>query len=41
VSLLTYASGLRRPLLILHGTADDNVCFRHSLRLTQALFRAG
>jgi dipeptidyl-peptidase-4 len=40
-SLLTYASQLRRPLLILHGTADDNVYFRHSLRLAQALFRAG
>jgi len=40
-SLLTYAAQLRRPLLILHGTADDNVYFRHSLRLAQALFRAG
>jgi dipeptidyl-peptidase-4 len=40
-SLLTYAPQLRRPLLILHGTADDNVYFRHSLRLAQALFRAG
>jgi dipeptidyl-peptidase-4 len=40
-SLLTYAAHLRRPLLILHGTADDNVYFRHSLRLAQALFRAG
>src|SRR5208282_323786 len=34
-SLLTYAAQLRRPLLILHGTADDNVYFRHSLRLAQ------
>jgi dipeptidyl-peptidase-4 len=40
-SLLTYAGQLRQPLLILHGTADDNVYFRHSLRLAQALFRAG
>jgi dipeptidyl-peptidase-4 len=40
-SLLTYAAELRRPLLIMHGTADDNVYFRHSLRLAQALFRAG
>jgi dipeptidyl-peptidase-4 len=40
-SLLTYAAGLRRPLLLLHGTADDNVYFRHSLRLVDALFRAG
>jgi dipeptidyl-peptidase 4 len=40
-SLLTYAADLRRPLLLLHGTADDNVYFRHSLRLADALFRAG
>lgn len=40
-SLLTYAADLRRPLLILHGTADDNVYFRHSLRLSSALFRHG
>jgi dipeptidyl-peptidase-4 len=40
-SLLTYAGDLRRPLLLLHGTADDNVFFRHSLRLVDALFRAG
>ena len=40
-SLLTYAADLRRPLLILHGTADDNVYFRHSLRLVDALFRHG
>jgi dipeptidyl-peptidase-4 len=40
-SLLTYAADLRRPLLVLHGTADDNVYFRHSLRLVDALFRAG
>lgn len=40
-SLLTYAPQLRRPLLIIHGTADDNVYFRHALRLADALFRAG
>ncbi len=40
-SLLTYAGQLRRPLLLLHGTADDNVYFRHSLKLADALFRAG
>jgi dipeptidyl-peptidase-4 len=40
-SLLTYAGGLRRPLLLLHGTADDNVYFRNSLRLVDFLFRAG
>jgi dipeptidyl-peptidase 4 len=40
-SLLTYAGALSRPLLIVHGTSDDNVYFRHTLKLTDALFRAG
>ena len=40
-SLLSYAADLKRPLLLVHGTADDNVYFRHTLKLTNALFRAG
>jgi dipeptidyl-peptidase-4 len=40
-SLLTYAKGLKRPLLLVHGTADDNVYFRHTLKLADSLFRAG
>jgi dipeptidyl-peptidase 4 len=40
-SLLTYASSLSRPLLLVHGTADDNVYFFHSLKLAEALLRAG
>ncbi len=40
-SALTYAGALTRPLLLVHGTADDNVYFLHSLRLSDALFRAG
>jgi dipeptidyl-peptidase-4 len=40
-NLLTYAPHLKRPLMILHGTADDNVYFRHSLRLVDSLFRHG
>ena len=40
-SLLTYAPDLQRPLMILHGTADDNVYFRHSLKIVDSLFRAG
>lgn len=40
-SLLTHAAGLRRPLLLIHGTGDDNVYFFHTLKLSHALFRAG
>jgi dipeptidyl-peptidase-4 len=40
-SPLTYAADLERPLLVVHGTADDNVYFFHSLKLAEALFRAG
>ena len=37
-SLLTHAAELKRPLLLVHGTADDNVYFRHTLRLSDAPF---
>ncbi len=40
-SALTYASRLSKPLLIIHGTTDDNVYFLHSLKLSNELFRAG
>jgi dipeptidyl-peptidase-4 len=40
-SLLTWAPKLSRPLLLIHGTADDNVYFLHTLKLAEALFRAG
>ncbi|MCI0673098.1 MAG: S9 family peptidase, partial [Myxococcaceae bacterium] len=40
-SLLPLAPGLRRPLLLVHGTADDNVHFFHTLKLSDALFKAG
>ncbi|MEK6674358.1 MAG: DPP IV N-terminal domain-containing protein [Planctomycetota bacterium] len=40
-SVLTYAKDLTRPLLIIHGTSDDNVYFAHSLKMSNELFRAG
>jgi dipeptidyl-peptidase-4 len=40
-SLLTWAKQLERPLLLVHGTGDDNVYFFNSLKLADALFRAG
>ncbi len=40
-SVLTWAKDLQRPLLIVHGTADDNVYFSHALKMSDALFRAG
>ncbi|MDX3750244.1 S9 family peptidase [Streptomyces sp. AK08-02] len=30
-----------RPLMVVHGTADDNVVFAHTLRLSSALLAAG
>jgi dipeptidyl-peptidase-4 len=35
------APQLERPLLIIHGLADDNVVVAHSLALSQALLEAG
>lgn len=40
-SLLTRARQLQRPLLIIHGLADDNVLVAHSLQLSSALLAAG
>jgi dipeptidyl-peptidase-4 len=40
-SLIDDAPNLRRPLLIIHGLADDNVVVAHSLRLSSALVAAG
>ena len=40
-SLLGDAPKLRRPLLLIHGLADDNVVAAHTLRFSAALFAAG
>jgi dipeptidyl-peptidase-4 len=40
-NVVTYCNNLSVPLLIIHGTADDNVYFLHSLKMTESLFRAG
>ncbi|HEY1587764.1 MAG TPA: DPP IV N-terminal domain-containing protein, partial [Polyangia bacterium] len=40
-SLLSYVDRLQRPLMLVHGTSDDNVYFFHTLKLSEALFRAG
>ncbi len=39
-SVLTYAAELTRPLMIIHGTADDNVYFTHAVKMSDALLRA-
>ncbi|MEU1469125.1 prolyl oligopeptidase family serine peptidase [Streptomyces sp. NPDC005761] len=40
-SLLDEAAGLTRPLMLVHGLADDNVAVAHTLRLSAALLAAG
>jgi dipeptidyl-peptidase-4 len=40
-SLVALAPRLARPLMIIHGLADDNVYVAHSLRLSSALLAAG
>jgi dipeptidyl-peptidase-4 len=40
-SLLTRAGNLTRPLLLIHGLADDNVLAAHTLQLSSALLAAG
>jgi dipeptidyl-peptidase-4 len=40
-SVLTSAADLARPLLLIHGLADDNVVAAHTLRMSSALLAGG
>ena len=40
-STITEAASLTRPLLLIHGMADDNVVVAHTLRMSAALLAAG
>lgn len=39
--LTPLAAGLERPLMLVHGLADDNVVVAHTLQLSRALLEAG
>ena len=39
-STITEAASLARPLLLMHGMADDNVVVAHTLRMSAALLTA-
>jgi dipeptidyl-peptidase-4 len=40
-SAVTFAADLTRPLMLIHGLADDNVVAAHTLRMSSALLAAG
>ena len=40
-SVITYVSGIRGKLLLVHGLVDENVHFRHTARLINALISEG
>ena len=40
-SVLSHVEGLTEPLLVIHGMADDNVVFQHSVKLADAMIEAG
>ncbi len=39
-SVFKYLDGLTEPVLLIHGMADDNVVFRHSIKLMDAMQKA-
>ena len=40
-NVMTHIEGLDEPVLVIHGMADDNVQFRHSVLLADAMIKAG
>jgi dipeptidyl-peptidase-4 len=40
-SPINYADRLKGSYLLIHGTGDDNVHFQHSVKMQEALFKAG
>ena len=40
-SVFKYLDGLTEPVLLIHGMADDNVVFRHSIKLMDAMQKNG
>lgn len=40
-SVFAHIDGLTEPLLLIHGMADDNVVFRHSIKFIDAMQTAG
>lgn len=40
-SVFTWLDGLTEPVLVIHGMADDNVVFRHTVKLMDAMQKRG